>query len=103
MSTLVLPPERRAFFVDLNGQWTIYRDKDSILDYTLDWSGIIGNDPIATSAWALDGLTTVSTSNTTTTATIKVSGSSNATARNTITTAGGRTHVRRLQFITKDL
>ena len=28
-------------------------DPDAVLDYTIDWAGVIGDDPLSTSAWAV--------------------------------------------------
>ena len=100
--TVNLPPERREFFADTHGIWSIYRDSESVLDYTIDWSRVLGVDTIATSDWEVSGVTEDSSDSDTTTATIIVSGSGGE-AKNTITTAAGNTHVRRLRFIAKDM
>lgn len=99
MPTLYLPPERREFFADHEtGQWTIYKDEDSILSYTVDWSRVLGTDTISSVTWTVSGVTSVSQSNTTTTTTIKLSGSGGS-AKATVVTAGGSTHVQTLNFI----
>lgn len=99
MPTLTLPrAELREFFADSDGIFTIYRDKDSVLDYVIDWATYLAGDNIVTSAWAVTGVTQVSVGNTTLTTTIKVSGGSGE-AKNTITTVTTRTYVRRLRFI----
>jgi hypothetical protein len=71
---------------------------EGILDYVIDWSAWLDSDTISTSVWSVDsGLTNVSDSNTTTAATIWLSGGEDGTSynvRNTITTAGGRTEIR---------
>ena len=75
------------------------KDPDAVLDYEVDWSEWLGgSDTIATSTWsAPEGITIVTDSNTTTTATVWLSG---GTARqsynvtNHITTDGGRTDER---------
>lgn len=71
------------------------KDPDGIQDYVFNWAQKLNGDTISTSTFLLpDGLTSVSTSNTTTTATIFVSGgSAGAMYRitNRITTAGSRT------------
>lgn len=71
------------------------KDADETLDYTNTWSTNLGADTIATSVWvASTGLTVVTGTNTTTTATVWVSGGTAGRwydLKNTITTAGGRT------------
>ena len=78
------------------------KDPSAILDYQNDWSDWLGTDTIATSTWTVPtGLTKVSDTNTTTTATIWLSGGTagmSYTAVNRITTAGGRTEDRSLSF-----
>ena len=73
-------------------------DPQAELDYTVDWSKWLGADTIATSTWTVEsGLTTESTSNTTTSATIWISGGSagqSYAVTNRIVTAGGRTDER---------
>ena len=53
-----------------------YKDKDETISYTLDFTPDLNSSTISSVAWAVrpSGLTTVSTGNTTTTASIKVSG-----------------------------
>lgn len=76
------------------------KDPNAVLDYTFDWSAWLAPlvDTISTVTWLPDaGLTVVSSSNTTTTATAFVSGGTVDTALNLtcrITTAGGRTDDR---------
>jgi len=71
------------------------KDPDSTEDYPFNWAPELDGDTISTVSWSLpDGLTQVSTSNTTTVATIFVSGGSEGQfyrIRCRITTAGGRT------------
>jgi hypothetical protein len=81
---------------------TFAKGDDETLDYQINWGNVLGADTIATSNWVVDtGLTSVSTSNTTTTATLWVSGGvagARYNVENTITTAGGRTHQRTLRI-----
>ncbi len=69
-----------------------------VVDYVVSWSALLGADTISTSTFTVSaGLTKDSQSNTTTTATVWVSGgtvNTDYTITNTITTAGGRTWVR---------
>lgn len=71
------------------------KDPDSTEDFPFNWAPELDGDTIDTVAWSLpDGLTQVSTSNTTTVATIFVSGGSEGMTyriRCRITTVGGRT------------
>ena len=77
------------------------KDPDSVGKYTFDWSkwlAVLGSDTISTSTWILDsGLTNDSDSNTTTEASITLSGGSagrNYTVTNRIVTAAGLTEDR---------
>ena len=74
------------------------KEDSEVLDYIEDWSDWLGSDTISTSVWSVpSGITEDSESETTTTATIWISGgtnNSNYVVTNTITTAGGRTGVR---------
>ena len=50
------------------------KDPDAKLDYTVDWTSWLGSDTIASVSWTVpSGITNVSTSNTTKTATIWLS------------------------------
>ena len=82
--------------------FTGVKDPDSTIDFSIDWSETLAEvspaDTISSSSWTADnGVTVISDSNTTTTATVWVSG---GTVRkyselvNTVVTAGGRTHQR---------
>jgi len=74
------------------------KDPDAVLDYAIDWSRWLGSDTIQTSTWTVPpGLTEVTSSHTTTTATIWLSGGTAGetyTVTNRIVTAGGRTDER---------
>lgn len=72
-----------------------------VLDYTFDWNtNWLDGDTISTSSWSADsGITIDSDTNTTTTATVWLSGGTADTeyeVTNTIVTAGGRTAQRTL-------
>ena len=79
------------------------KDKDAVLDYTTDWSDWLDTDIIQSSTWIVPaGVTKDSDSNTTTTATIWLSGgtmSSQYSVVNRIVTAGGRTDDRTIIII----
>lgn len=70
------------------------KDPDDVLDYAIDWSTWLGEDTITASTWTEpDGITVDSSTNTTTTATIWLSGGTLGEAyslTNHITTAAGR-------------
>ena len=69
------------------------KDPNATLDYKVDWTRWLSTDTILTSSWAVPaGLTNVSDSNTTTSATIVLSSGTQGTTYeviNSITTAGG--------------
>ena len=73
---------------------TFTKDPDAVLDYLVDWSSWLGSDTIATSTWVVpSGITKDSDTNTTTTATIWLSGGDDEASYeivNRITTAAGR-------------
>jgi hypothetical protein len=48
----------------------------AILDYRIDWTAALAGATISSVAWDVDGLTNVAASNTTTTATVRISGGS---------------------------
>lgn len=81
---------------------TFVKDPDEVLDYIRDWSALLDGDTISTSTWTAEtGITVDSSSNTTTTATIWLSGGTvnqNYSVVNRIVTAGGRTHEKTLTF-----
>lgn len=74
------------------------KDPDATLDYAKDWALWLGTDTIVSSAWSIPSpMSLVSQSNTSTVATVWVSGGVAGvyyTLRNRITTAGGRTDDR---------
>ena len=86
------------------------KDPDAILDYVMDWEDVMNlvspADTIVSSTWDADGtLVLDSDSNTSTTATVWVSGgtlSELVNLVNTIITAGGRQHVKTIEVSIKD-
>jgi hypothetical protein len=82
------------------------KDPDSTEDYQFNWAPELDGDTISSVSWSLpDGLTQVSTSNTTTTATIFVSGGSEGSQyriRCRVVTAGGRTWDRTIRIQVED-
>lgn len=72
--------------------------KLAVLDYQVNWATWLGSDTIVTSTWTVEtGLTKDSISNTTTTATVWLSGGTvdeTYEVVNTIVTTGGRTDYR---------
>jgi hypothetical protein len=83
------------------------KDPSDVIDYVIDWSGVLGADTISTSTWSIPaGITQNSESETTTTATIWLSGGTSGTDYpivNTIVTAGGRTWSRTFVVPVRDL
>jgi hypothetical protein len=84
---------------------TLYqKDPDATLDYKRSWSDwLVAGDTILTSTWIVPiGLTKTSESNTTTTATVWLSGGTVGQSyeiTNRITTAQGRTDDRSIQIV----
>jgi len=78
------------------------KDPSAVLDYQIDWSTWLGTDTITTSTWTVPtGITQASATNTTTTATVWVSGGKAGqryTLVNRIVTAGGRTDERSIEI-----
>jgi hypothetical protein len=70
------------------------KDPDAVLDYAVDWSEWLDDDTITASEWTVpDGITADSDSNTTTLATVWLSGGTlgqTYSLVNHITTAAGR-------------
>lgn len=77
------------------------KDPSSVLDYQLDWSAwLAGNDTISTSTWSASGITIDSDANTSTSATVWLSGGvagNKYRVTNRIVTAGGRTAERTIE------
>lgn len=82
------------------------KDPDAVLDYQIDWSDWLGADTIATSTWTVGtGITKDSDTNTTTAATVWLSGGTagmSYSATNRIVTALGRTDERTIQITVKN-
>jgi hypothetical protein len=80
---------------------TYLKDPDSTLDYEIDWTAWLGADTIATSTWIpATGITEASSTNTTTTATVWLTGGTvgqTYLVTNRITTAAGRTDDRTIR------
>ncbi len=78
------------------------KDPNAVLDYVLDWGAWLVSDTISTSNWTVpSGITKDSSTNTTTTATIWLSGGTAGEEYlliNRITTAAGRTEDRTIQI-----
>jgi len=81
---------------------TFLKDPDSTLDYTLDWSAWLQGDTITSSTWTVPaGLTQESAANTTTTATIWLSGGTagkDYVVTNSIVTTAGRIEDRSIRI-----
>lgn len=74
------------------------KDPAEVLDYTIDWTDLLAGDTISTSTFTVDaGLTKDAESNSTTSATVTVSGGTagqNYVVRNVIVTAASKTRAR---------
>ena len=74
---------------------TYSKDPDETLDYIINWATHLGSDTISSSSWVAEtGITIDSDTNTTTTATVWLSGGTLGQfylVTNTIVTDGGRT------------
>ncbi len=85
---------RSAFATDARGL-RVLQDPSDNLDYTIDWTDWLGGDTIVTSSWVVTaGLTEGANANTTTSATVWLTGGTAGTsyvATNTIITAAART------------
>lgn len=83
-----------------------FQDPNETLDYEFNFAAELGTDTISTVDYVLpDGMTEGSSSNTTTTATVFLSGgTAGSTYRVTcrITTAGGRTHDKTIVILVGD-
>lgn len=81
---------------------TVLKDPAAVLDYGIDWSAWLNGDTISTSTWTVpSGITQASESETTTTATIWLSGGTAGTdylVTNKIVTHGGRTDERTIKI-----
>lgn len=82
------------------------KDPDSTVDYPFNWKAELGSDTIFTSQFLLpDGMTLVSESNTTNTATPFVSGGSVGQVyriTNRIVTIGGRTYDKTIYVLIQE-
>lgn len=82
------------------------KDPDAVLDYELDWSEWLDTDTIASSSWTADtGITIDSDTNTTTTATVWVSGGTvgeRYEVTNHIVTTAGREDDRSIKIKCKE-
>lgn len=83
------------------------KDPDASIRFTIDWSVWLGSDTIAGApVWSVDaGITNVGSSNTTTTATITLSGGVAGTtykARCRVTTAAGDVDDRTIEILVQE-
>lgn len=82
------------------------KDPNAELDYTVNWASYLGADTISSSDWTVpDGITNELEANTTTTATVWLSGGTVGTKYhlvNRIVTAGGRTDDRSVYVKVKE-
>jgi hypothetical protein len=89
---------------------TYIKDPSELLDYVLNWNdGWLATSPaetILTSSWSVtSGITKATESNTTTTATVWLSGGTHGQeylATNTVTTSAGRTGERSIKILVRN-
>jgi len=67
------------------------QDRNEALNYTVDWSSWLGSDTISSVENATTGISLANASNTTTTATFRLSGTTTGWLEHRITTAAGNT------------
>jgi hypothetical protein len=83
-------------------QWPS-KDPDEVLDYEIDWSSRLGADTILVSTWSIpSGLTAGSSTNTSTKATVWLSGgtaNTQYTITNRIVTTAGRGHDQQVSIL----
>jgi hypothetical protein len=81
------------------------KDPSAVVDYQVNWAAWLGVDTISTSTWTVPtGITQNSATNTTTTATIWLSGGTAGTTYtlvNRIVTAAGRTDERSIRVLVR--
>ena len=86
---------------------SLLKDPTDVVDVVIDWADWLDGDTISTSSWTLpDGVTQSAESETSTTATLKVSGGTagqDYTVANTIVTAGGLTAERSVRLMVRQL
>jgi hypothetical protein len=105
---VVVPIARNWQIAPITRRWqtkgtmiSTLKDPNSVEDFLLDWSAEIGADPIASVAWAVNGVTLVASSNTASTGTARLSGGAVGTparATCTVTLASGQVKERTIQL-----
>jgi diaminopimelate epimerase len=82
------------------------KDPNAVLDYKIDWTTWLSTDTIATATWTVPaGITQASATNTTTAATIWLSGGTAGTTYEVVcrvVTSGGRTDDRTIGIRVED-
>ena len=81
------------------------KSDDEVLDYAVDWSDWLNSDTISSSSWSSSAVTIDSDTNSTTTATVWLSGGTSGDidqVTNQIVTAGGRTAERSFNLTIED-
>jgi hypothetical protein len=90
--------ERDVWTRDRDGILTTYKHEDSSETYVFDLSGRLDGATISSVAWEASGVTVAASSNTTTTCTVRVTGTSGSLKR-TIVTSGSETWIDTLRFL----
>lgn len=101
---------RTAFKKDAEDAWWIEQDLGDYTDYSFDWSSLLGDDALQTSAWSAEGPATPKTPSAegqVTTVWVEldagVAAGDTARIRNTVTTVGGRTFRRSFRLVAREL
>lgn len=100
MPLAIIPPRRRTLDADNYGYLSAYQDTDETQDYTIDWSQWLGDDSIVSSSWEVSGVTLESSDYTPKVVVAFLSGTA-GTAKNTIVTQRGRTHIRTIKILSR--
>jgi hypothetical protein len=89
MPTLLHPAQRQEWYRDIDGVLATSQHADGVSYHTFDYADHLdGGETISTSAWESSGVTTANAAATTTTTSIKVTGS-DGYVKNTLVTTGG--------------
>lgn len=92
--------------IDSGAMPTRQKDPSSVQNLTLNWARELAGETISTSTWTTDGLTSAATSNTDSTATIRLSGGTEGVSyevQNTITTSGSQTFRKKAVVLVREL
>jgi hypothetical protein len=101
-----VPAARRQFEAHRMAVAEVPKDPQEVIDYGFDYTTLLDGDTIASSSWSASGVTVDSSSATTTTTAVRITGGTLGTknkVKNTVITAGGQTIVRRLIVVIQEM